>query len=98
MITKEEILKLAALARINIPDAQVEKVRKDFDTILAYVKKINEAGAKINADEISDLHIVRSILREDGNAHESGIYTETLLAAAPEREGNFVKVKKILAQ
>ncbi|MEK7185030.1 MAG: Asp-tRNA(Asn)/Glu-tRNA(Gln) amidotransferase subunit GatC [Patescibacteria group bacterium] len=101
MITKEEVLRLAALARIDIPDSQVEKVRADFDTVLAYVKKINEAGGKdgkINADEISDLHIVRSVLRDDGDAHESGIYTEALLAAAPSREGNFVKVKKILAQ
>lgn len=98
MITKEEVLRLAALARIDIPDTQVEKVRKDFDTILDYVGKINEVGAKINADEISDLHIVRSVLREDGDAHESGVYTEALLAAAPAREGNFVKVKKILAQ
>lgn len=105
MITREEVLRLAALARINIPESEIERLRTDIDTILAYVDSVKEAGAKLSpnenspdgANEISDLHIVRSVLREDSNPHESGIYTESLLHAAPEREGNFIKVKKILA-
>ncbi len=35
-------------------------------------------------------------MREDAFPHESGIHTEALLNNAPEREGMFLKVKKIL--
>ncbi len=35
-------------------------------------------------------------MREDGVGHDSGIHTEALLSAVPAREGNYLKVKKIL--
>lgn len=37
-----------------------------------------------------------NVMREDGEPHESGLYTEKLLSAAPQREGQYIKVKKIL--
>lgn len=37
-----------------------------------------------------------NVMREDTEPHESGIYTEKLLSAAPQREGQYIKVKKIL--
>lgn len=96
MINREEISKLSALARITIPEGEIEKVRRDIDTILAYVGKIDEAGAKISRVENSDVHIVKNVMREDVGPHESGLFTEALLAAAPETENGYVKVKKIL--
>ena len=39
---------------------------------------------------------LRNVMREDENPYEKGLYTEKLLEEAPEREENFVKVKKIL--
>ena len=35
-------------------------------------------------------------MRDDVNPRESGTYTEVLVSAAPAREGDFVRVKKIL--
>lgn len=96
-MTKEEVLRLGALARIDIPESQVEKLRGDIGTILSYVENINEAGGKkeIHPSE-KDIHIVKNILREDVSPHESGIHTEAMLSSAPARQGNFLKVKKIL--
>jgi len=110
MISKEQILKLAGLSRLRVHEKEVEKLKKDVDSILNYVEKINEAGAKLGAagdkgeksDEkdsagaISEIHIVRNVLREDKNPHQSGLYTEVLVSAALARQGNYVKVKKIL--
>ena len=107
-ITKEEVLRLGALSRIDIPESQIERVSNDIGKILAYVESINEVGdklgkisagkndKKIGGHEINDIHIVKNVLREDVNPHESGIYTEAMLSVAPAREGNFLKVKKIL--
>ena len=39
---------------------------------------------------------VRNVMREDGPAHETGAYSEALLKEAPAREGDAVRVKKIL--
>lgn len=99
-VTTEDVLKLAALARLDIPESQLESVRHDIGAILAYVEGIREAGAKLEkteTGEIHDIHMVTNVLREDTAAHESGIYTDTLLNSAPEREGGYVKVKKILS-
>jgi hypothetical protein len=35
-------------------------------------------------------------MREDGEPHESGIYTQKILEQAPAREKDYIKVKKIL--
>ena len=37
-----------------------------------------------------------NVMREDGEPHEGGIYTEKMLSQAPKRKGNFLEVKKIL--
>ena len=37
-----------------------------------------------------------NITREDEKPHKSGVYTKKILSEAPEREGDYIKVKKIL--
>lgn len=100
MISKEDIDKLAALARIAVPEDQKEKVRKDIESILDYISDIKEAHSKKKGEalplEFNYDSGVTNVFREDTNPHEPGIYTEKLLKSAPETEGNYVKVKKIL--
>ncbi len=100
MIERKEVEKLAALARITIPEGEMEKVRKDMGAILDYVGQINEANelaTDIQEDPSSIAQFgVKNVMREDGEPHESGIYTERLLKAAPKSEDGYFKVKKIL--
>ncbi|MDP3996844.1 MAG: Asp-tRNA(Asn)/Glu-tRNA(Gln) amidotransferase subunit GatC [bacterium] len=104
MVTREEIQKLAELSRIEVGEDEVEKLRKDIGGILEYVAQIKSVSPQTakpptNADftrtdaEKSEL---KNVFREDGNPHESGAFTEALLKEAPETEGGYVKVKKIL--
>lgn len=111
MIEKKDVEKLAALARITIPESEKESVRKDIDTILAYVGQINDAHdiAKSkflgflggSADNHATMPVynsgVKNVMREDGEPHESGKFTDILLKAAPKTENGYIKVKKILA-
>ena len=39
---------------------------------------------------------VLNVMREDKDPHEAGLYTEKILEQAPAREGDYIKVKKIL--
>ncbi len=91
MITKEEIKNLAQLARIEIKEDEAESLRKEIDSILDYVSKINE----ISGDS-EDKPVLKNVMRDDEITHKSGEFTEDLLSNAPGREGNYLKVKKIL--
>ncbi|HEY9480920.1 MAG TPA: Asp-tRNA(Asn)/Glu-tRNA(Gln) amidotransferase subunit GatC [Candidatus Paceibacterota bacterium] len=97
MISREEVLKLAALSRIRLSDDEVLKMQSDMGAILAYVDTLKSAPTK-ESGPIAPVQ--RNILRDDAHAHEGGVFTDTLINLAPKHEktadGQFVKVKKIL--
>lgn len=43
MITREEVLKLARLARLDFSDEELDKIIKDMDDIIAFADTINNA-------------------------------------------------------
>lgn len=94
-MNKEEVLKLAKLARIEVSDDEAEAFSKDFEAILGYVGEIKQANLGSIEPGKEDFAL-RNVMREDEDPHESGVHTEALLAEAPAREGGYVKVKKIL--
>lgn len=94
MMNVKEVEKLADLSRIALSPEETEALRKDMDSILGYVEQINKVSATLSFDK--ETGAVRNIMREDANPHESGAFTEELLAAAPAREGQYIRVKKIL--
>lgn len=104
MIERKDVEKLAALARITIPEDQIEKVRQDIGGILDYVSQINEihdkaTESKARGEALDNIQYnsgVKNVLRPDENPHEPGLYTGALLAAAPKTEKGYIKVKKIL--
>ncbi|MEK7208619.1 MAG: Asp-tRNA(Asn)/Glu-tRNA(Gln) amidotransferase subunit GatC [Patescibacteria group bacterium] len=96
MVTLEEIEKLAALARIELSDGEKQAFQKDVGAILEYVSSIKEASVGARGAPALSPALPVNVMREDTNPHESGRYTETLLRAAPQREGNYIRVKKVL--
>lgn len=95
---REKVLKLAKLARIELSDDEALNLSHEFDSILNYVGEVKKAGLNISKSaelDKKDFHL-RNILREDAEAHDSGLYTEKLLEQAPDRDASFVRVKKIL--
>lgn len=94
MISTETIEKLLSLARIEVSPEEKEKLRTDVENILGYVGEIEKAA--VNLDTEPRAGDLRNVMRDDGTPHESGMYTEKLLAQAPKRTGDYVSVKKIL--
>jgi aspartyl/glutamyl-tRNA(Asn/Gln) amidotransferase C subunit len=95
MATTEEVQKLAALARIRIEGAQLEKFTSEFDAILAYVGQLEALDVKRPGE--GDKPALRNVLREDGEPHDAGKYTEKLAAQFPQREGDALSVKQIIS-
>lgn len=92
-ITIEEVKKLASLSRIKISPEEEISMQVEISSILGYVDQINQ----VNLGDVANiLPEQRNVWREDGEVNTSGEYTEKILNNAPGREGNYVKVKKIL--
>lgn len=98
MIEMKEIEKLAQLSRITLTEQEKVAFQKEIGSILAYIQQIQKvSGTPKTAEERAmQKEEVRNVLREDTDAHVTGEYTEALLKNVPKRDGQYVKVKKIL--
>lgn len=95
MISTEEIKKLSDLARIEINDAEAEKLSKEIEDILGYVGQISEVAASMDSDKV-EIGDVFNVMREDTDPNEPGSHSEALIAEFPHKKENYLKVKKIL--
>ncbi len=91
---KVDIEALAKLARLEVSAEELAKLEKEIPDILAFVETIQKAstGKEVSAPEL------RNVMRADENPHDSGIYTERLLEAAPARVGNRIAVKQVISR
>lgn len=94
MISKEEVLKIAKLARLELAEYEVEKMQKDMSVILDYfdvLKKAPQNNAKSHAEKR-----VKNLLRKDEVSQKNSILAGDLVNAAPDKKENYIKVKQIL--
>ena len=96
MISKEEVEHLAKLARIELWPSEAEDLTAEIGSILGYVGQIKEASGEINAEMEKKIPKLRNVMRDDIPTNTPGQYTEEILKNAPSRQGNYLKVKKIL--
>lgn len=96
MITVKEIEKLAELSRIKIDDSEKQGLTKEIDSILTYIDQIKEATANIDHTPVPG--VLHNVMRDDISRDISGEDRERILNEAPYREGEFIAVKKIIAQ
>ena len=87
-ITKEEVLYVADLARLDLDEASIDKFAGQIATILAYVDKLNEvdtAGVRATSHAIS---LTNAFREDEQNEH---LDRDEALSNAPQKEeGNFV--------
>ena len=91
---KDDVLRLAALARITVSDVEAEALKDELASVLDYVSVVDDITAE--AGITKKVGAVYNVFRADEATNEPGAETETLLAEVPAREGNYLKVKKIL--
>ncbi len=91
---KEDIEHLAKLSRIALSETETDSLAEDITSILGYVSEIEEiTSSGAGEKKVGALY---NVMREDENPHEPGMYTEDLLRAAPDRDGQYIRVQKIL--
>ncbi len=92
-ITKDEVLHVADLARLDLDEASIDKFAGQIGNILEYVAKLNEVdteGIRPTSHAIS----ITNVFRED--QQRQPLDRDKALENAPEKEdGNFVVPKVV---
>jgi len=94
-ITKQEVEKVAKLARLEISSAEKDTFAKQLSQILTHVEKLKQYDTKGIEPTATVLGQV-NVFRED--AVRPSLPVESALANAPEREADGFAVPKILEE
>ena len=92
-ITKDEVIKVAQLARLELNENEINNHAKQLEKILEYIKQLE----KIDTDNIpctTRAIEVINVLRKDKNKNSD--CTDQLLELGPSREDKYFKVPKII--
>ncbi len=92
-IDQTEVRKVAKLSRLELTEAEVEQFTGQLSAILEYVEKMNELDTA-DVEPLAHCLPISNVFREDSVKESLG--AEKTLANAPERDGAFFKVPKIL--
>ena len=92
-IDEPMIEKISRLAYLEFGEEEKEKIRRDLEQILTFVEKLNELDTG-DVDPLVYLSENREVLRED--KANLTITTEEALLNAPEKNGQFFKVPKVI--
>jgi aspartyl-tRNA(Asn)/glutamyl-tRNA(Gln) amidotransferase subunit C len=92
-ISDETIKHVARLARIELPQERIPALARELAKILSYFDKLNELDTT-DVEPLSRAVELDSVMAAD----EPGrcLTTEEALAAAPDRDGSFFRVPKVL--
>jgi aspartyl-tRNA(Asn)/glutamyl-tRNA(Gln) amidotransferase subunit C len=95
-ISREDVLKVAALANLELSDAEVDNFRGQLDDILTYVDKLNE----VDTSGVEPLTQVVAACEGDTALREdvivrSDIITE-VLQGAPDPEAPYFRVPRVI--
>jgi aspartyl-tRNA(Asn)/glutamyl-tRNA(Gln) amidotransferase subunit C len=93
-LTREDVLKLARLARLTITDEEVEKYRTELSEILKYVELLQTADVE-GLEPTSQVTGLTNVMRED-EVVDYGATPDDLLRIVPNRQERHVKVKRMI--
>ncbi len=92
-ISREDVLHIAKLARLNLSEKEIKTYSSQLSDILNYVQKLGE----LNVDNVEPMkHVLNmvNVMREDKDL--SSLSREDVLNNAPEHDGEFFKVPRVL--
>jgi len=92
-IDQNQVRKVAKLSRLELTSEEVEEFAGQLSAILDYMEKMNELDTD-NVEPLAHCLPITNVLREDQIKESLG--TDKTLANAPQRDGEFFKVPKIL--
>ena len=92
-ISASDVRKVANLARLELPEEQIETYTAQLEEILSYVDQLQEIDTQNITPTTRAVEVVNA-MRED--LVKIDCSREDILNQAPHREGDFFRVPKIL--
>ena len=96
-ITLEDVRKVAKLCRLEIPEDDIEKYSNQLEGILEYIAQLERIDT-LNVPPTTRAVEVVNAFREDTIVSSSSDVRDKILDLAPQREGEFFRVPKILSE
>ena len=94
-IDERQVRHVAHLARLELTDEQVDRLSTELSAILDYVDQLKCLDTN-DVEPTAHPLPIRNVFRDD--EVEPSLDPETALANAPQREGTFFRVPKVLNQ
>ncbi|MGD0839872.1 MAG: Asp-tRNA(Asn)/Glu-tRNA(Gln) amidotransferase subunit GatC [Candidatus Acidiferrales bacterium] len=96
-ISRDDVLKVAALAYLELTDAEVETYRRQLDSILTYVDKLNE----LDTSQIEPMAQTLDAAAGQGTPLRDDVVIpcdikDQALAAAPDPAPPYFRVPKVI--
>jgi len=92
-VTRQEVEKIAELARLEFSENEIEHLTKDMNQILHHMDKLNELDTS-NVEPLSHPIEVKNVFRDD--ELKESIKREDALKNAPDKDEEFFKVPKVI--
>jgi len=93
MISRDDVKKLAELSLLKVDDTELDKLTTEIDAILGYVSEVNKLTGK---EAVREKQPLRNVMRDDEVTNEPRQYSKAILEQAPDRDHDYIRVKKIL--
>jgi len=90
MVTHEDVLKIANLAKLSIKEDELDKLTKEMDNILAFADTINTASDE--ASDFDNINNLSNAFRED--VVIPSLDREQILKNAESQQDGYFLVKK----
>ncbi len=94
-ISMKEVEHVARLSRLELSEAEKERMRQELDSILAFIDKLRALDTE-GVEPTSHAVPMTNVMRED--VLRPSFPQEEMLANAPERSGEFFRVPKIIEE
>lgn len=95
LISAADVRKVAQLARLELPEDQISTFTCQLEKILGYVAQLEKVNTKDVPPTTRAVEVV-NVTRND--AVSPTPVREKILELAPQREGDFFRVPKIIAE
>lgn len=94
-LTREDVLKLAWLARLELTDEEVEKYSVELTEILQYVEQLQSVDVE-GLDPTNQVTGLTNVMRTDEVKNYAGYTPEDLQKNLPDQKNNQIKVKRMI--
>ncbi len=88
-ITREEVLKLAEISKIEIQESEIDTLINHLQEVLTYAERVSQVAEDANEPSSKNINIMRDDV-------PCSCYPKPILEQAPEHDDDFFVVPKIL--